>query len=110
MPDPTPLEMIYDKMKSIDEKLDKVITCQIDLKVQDEIIKAKVSAIELSHLKLQSDLDQHKADVKTHYNPYYDETLRQKLWRKKPEIAAGGGLGAVIVAFVTWLIQNWPHG
>lgn len=111
MPDPTPLEMIYDKLKSLEEgvnrKLDQVISCQIDLKLQDEIIKSKVSHLELHQLHIAEDLEQHKSDMEKHYNPYYSETVAQKLWRKKPEIATGGGLGALIVLVLKFVLENY---
>lgn len=107
MPDPTVLEMINDKLKSVDEKLDRVISCQIDLKLQDEIIKAKVSNLELKQIQIEQSIEEHKKDMQQHYNPYYNETIPQKIWRKKPEIAAGGGLGALIVAIVTWILQYY---
>lgn len=105
MPDPTPLEMIYEKLKTLEEKMDKVITCQIDLKIQDEVLKAKLSSLELQQIQVQSDLDIHKKDMEKHYNPFYSETLKQRIWRKKAEITLGGGLGALIVGLIQFLTE-----
>jgi len=91
----------------LDRKLEQIGTCQIDLKLQDEIIKAKCSSLELQLINLQEDVTQHKKDVRSHYNPYFNETLPEKIWRKKPEIAAGGGLGAALVGLILWLLEHF---
>ena len=90
----------------LEKKMETIAACQIDLKLQDEIIKAKVSALELAQLRICEDLEQHRNDIQSHYNPYHSETAGQKLWRKKLEIAAGGSLGTFVAALLYFIMER----
>ena len=114
--EPTVLGMIYNTVSAIDRKLDNVCEKQVDMMLTDEIIKAKVAAVELQNIKNAEDIlilrqrqKEHERDRETHFSPYHNESLRQKLWRKKPEIAAGGGVGALIyliIELIKTLLEN----
>ena len=89
----------------IDRKLDQVCTANIELKITDEQIKAKVAHVELMNIRTQEMLTQHQDDMAKHYNPYYDESIPQKLWRKKPEIATGVSISTAIFAVILKLLE-----
>jgi hypothetical protein len=96
------------------DKLDTVCTIQNDLKITDEIIKAKIASVELMNARTQDDirvfkleLDKHQTDMQKHFNPYFGETIGQKLWRKKPEVAAGGTLGTFLAALLYFLLDKF---
>lgn len=115
--DPTVLGMIYNKLESIDKKVETVCDMQTELRLSDAEMKARLGAIELMNVATQEEvhqlrdrIDTHQRETALHYNPYYDETLGKKLWRKKPEIAAGGGLGALIASIILLLLQNYNGG
>lgn len=115
--DPTVMELIYERVKEIDEKLDRACSKQTELMVVDEQLKAKIAAVEIQNLKnaedvinLRKKIDEHERSMEKHYNPYYNETITQKLWRKKPEIAAGGGVGLLLYLIVQAISAWIEHG
>lgn len=99
-------EFVMPAVERIDRKLETICTAQLETRLTQEQMKAKIAMVEMMVIGVQEALEKHKQDMQQHYNPYYNETVLQKVWRKKPEIAAGGGLGALIVAILTWLMNN----
>lgn len=108
------LDNLDKNVGKIFDRIDQVCTTNTDLKITDEIMKAKIAAIEVMNIQTQEAvtamgirMDKHTEDMLKHYNPYYDETIGQKLWRKKPEIAAGGTLGTFLAALLYFLIDKF---
>jgi hypothetical protein len=108
------LDSLDKNMGKIFDRIDNVCTTTGDLKITDEIIKAKIAAIEMMNIQTQEAvtamgirMDKHSEDMIKHFNPYFGETLQQKLWRKKSEIAAGGGLGTFLAAVLYFLIDKF---
>ena len=99
-------------IERIFNKIDAVCTTQTDLMITDETIKAKIAAVEMMNVRtqesvdsLQSQMVKHAEDMRKHYNPHYEETVGEKLWRKKPEIATGVTLSSVIMAIILKLLE-----
>jgi len=108
------LENLDKGIDKIFDRIDRVCTTQTDLMITDEMMKAKIASIEMMNVNTQKDIQEvkallleHKRDGVTHYNSHYNESIPQKLWRKKPEIAAGGGLGALLYLIILFLIENF---
>jgi tetrahydromethanopterin S-methyltransferase subunit G len=123
--EPTVLGMIDQRLERIEnnqtenttllfQKIDSICTMQTDLRITDEVIKAKIAFVETLNArtneelaKINKRLDEHERDREIHYNQYYNETIPQKIWRKKPEILAGGSVGVVAVAVIQFLIDKF---
>ncbi len=108
------LDNVDKNVERIFDKIDAVCNTTGDLRITDEVIKAKISAIEMMNIQTQEAvtamgirMDKHVEDMEKHFNPYYSETITQKLWRKKPEIAAGGTLGTFIAALLYFLLDKF---
>ena len=111
--DPTVLGLINDNLKSLNRKMDEVCLGQNDLRISDAEMKARLSAVELKGVQqyeemhaLENRFRDHYKDGDLHFNPHFSETIGEKLWRKKPEIATGGGLGALIATALYYLIEK----
>lgn len=101
--------VILPRLDTLEEKLEKR-----DEKQWTAIEKNKDKAHELDKeiekLKLEKTMGEnafirHVQNKEKHYNANYNETLRQKLWRKKPEIGAGGLVGVLITGLVGLLLK-----
>lgn len=96
MSEPTVLSMINTNLGDI----------STDVKEIKRDMKSGAVKMENHEVRLGT-VEKHIDDPKIHYNPYYSESIPQKLWRKKPEIAAGGGLGTVIVGIIIALLSRY---
>jgi hypothetical protein len=123
--DPTILGMIDQRLERMEtdqkdtartlfEKIDNICSTTVDLKISDEVMKAKIAFVESLNVRTNEllltvtmRLDEHVKNLDTHFNPYYSETIPQKLWRKKPEIAAGGTLGTFLAALLYFLLDKF---
>lgn len=106
------IDMIYDKVKAIDTKLDVVCNTQTEMRLNDAEMKARLSAVELKTVELRDAVhelekkqDKHNAEEKLHFNPYFNESMPQKLWRKKPEIVTGVSFSSIIAGFLYLLFE-----
>jgi len=100
-------EFVMPAIGRIDTKLESICNGQMETRLNMEQLKAKVALVEMMVIRVEEAVEMHKQDMKQHYNPYYDETIPEKLWRKKPEIAAGGGLGVLVIMLVQFLLENF---
>jgi len=123
--DPTVLGMIDRRLEQMEinqkesnnmlfEKIDNICSIQTDLRITDEVIKAKIAFVESMNIKtndllltITMRLNDHEKNLNAHFNPYYNETIPQKIWRKKPEIAAGGGLGVTLAVILQFLLDKF---
>lgn len=87
--------------------LDEVKECQTKLKVKDAEIEGDIEKIKAEKKATEQILIRHVENREKHYNPFYTESLGEKLWRKKPEIAAGGILGTVLSIIALILTKVW---
>ena len=87
------------------EAIDKERECTTNLKLENERRKGEVREVKLKQKMTEEAFVRHVQNPEKHFNPFYNETLRQKLWRKRPEIVAGGGLGSLIVAIILGLLK-----
>lgn len=79
--------------------------CNTNLKLENERRKGELEKLKLKQ-KITSDaFVRHVENPEKHFQPFFKETLPQKLWRKKPEIAAGGGAGALIIGLITLALK-----
>ena len=95
------LDSMDKNMGKIFDRIDQVCTSVGDLRITDEIIKAKIAAVEMMNIKTQEQvtamgirMDKHVEDMEKHYNPYYNETFTEKIWRKKAEIIIAAIIGS----------------
>jgi len=104
--------VVLPKLEALDKKLEKrddTIWLAIEegrkertvLLIQCANIQSEIKAIKTEKKMSENVIIEHVQDTTRHYNPYFNETIRQKLWRKKPEIAAGGGTGVLIIGLLT---------
>jgi len=89
------------------EALDNVRDCQTKLKVKDAEIEGCMKKLDAEKKATENILLEHVRNKKKHYNPYYYETTRAKLWRKKAEITAGGILGTALSIIALILTKLW---
>jgi hypothetical protein len=95
------LDNLDKNVGKIFDRIDSVCTTTSDLKITDEIIKAKIAAVEMMNIKTQEAvtamgirMDKHHDDMEKHFNPYFNETFTEKLWRKKAEIVVAAIIGS----------------
>ena len=103
-------EFVMPALTETNKKLDKVIECQTSLKLEDERLKAANAKNELLLAQTQDAFLKHCDDMDRHFNPYYNETIPQKIWRKKPEILTGVSLSSVTATIIYMVIQHYFGG
>jgi len=96
---------VREDQSKIWDAIERERKCTTQLKINDAKLEGEITQLKLKQNMTEEAFVRHVQNKDKHFNPYYSETLRQKLWRKKPEIAAGGGAGALIVALVTLLLK-----
>ena len=96
---------VREDQSKIWEAIDKERECTTNLKLENERRKAEVEKANLKQNMTEGAFIKHVQNKEKHYNPFYSESLRQKLWRKKPEIVAGGGAGAFIIGLLGLLFK-----
>ena len=109
MSDPTPLQMIYDKLNNIEGKVDAIVKCNTQIKVRQETHTNEIANICANIRKQCSDFDEHRKDKELHFNPYHSEGLLEKISRKKGELgvaATGGGLLGLLFMLIEKLISG----
>jgi hypothetical protein len=99
-------EFVMPTIERIDRKLESICNGNLETRLTVEQVKAKIALVEMMVIKVQESVELHKKDMIQHYNPYYNETLPEKIWRKKPEILAGGGLGALTITVIQWIVEH----
>jgi len=103
-------EFVIPAQARLEKKIDLVCAEQTSMRIENETTKAKAAHVEYQVLQLRESVDKHRDDAFAHYNPYHSETIPQKLWRKKPEIAAGGFLGTTLAALLYLLVEKMLGG
>lgn len=103
--EPTVLGMIHESVKRIEKKQDEITKCVTQNKMD-------INELKLGQKVTEEAFVRHVQNEEKHFQPYFNETLRQKLWRKKVEIAAGGGVGAGAITIIALLLKileviNW---
>lgn len=100
MPQVTKLDMIYDAVLELRDGQKEIKKCVTGNKV-------KIAKLETVQKELVKDFDEHRKDPALHYNPYYNETLPDKLKRKKGEVGAITGLSSIIAGVILFLLEHW---
>jgi hypothetical protein len=103
-------EFVMPALTETNKKLDKVIECQTNLKIEDEKLRSANAKNELLLTQTQDAFLKHCNDMDRHFNPYYSETIPQKIWRKKPEILTGVSLSSIAATVIYLLIQKYSGG
>ena len=96
---------VIPRLNSIDNKLEKIESCQVALKIEDERIKHSAAKNELLLAQTQEAFLKHCNDTDKHFNPYFNESMPQKLWRKKPEIATGVSLSTILITLILKILE-----
>ena len=81
--------------------------CQTGLKLEDARLDKEITTIKIEKKIGERALERHAKDQTRHFQPYYSETIPQRLWRKKPEIAAGGSVGTILGLLVLAKQLGW---
>lgn len=102
-------QVLLPELKEIKKEQKAQGKCLTDIKVNMEKGKGRMELIERDIQDLKEDCDEHKSDKSIHYNPYYSESLGEKLKRKKEEViitaGSGGVIGTLLVIFKDALME-----
>ena len=98
---------VREDQKEMWKAIDKGREERTALKLKDAEIKGEIEKLKLEKKMGDEAFIRHVQNEDKHFNPYFNETLRQKLWRKKPEIAAGGGLGTLLAGLILGLLSHF---
>lgn len=101
---------VREDQSKIWEAIDNERKCTTNLKIENERRKAESEKVELKQNMTEGAFIRHVQNQEKHFNPFYNETIPQKLWRKKPEIGASITIGGIIfgmllaaLKFVGWI-------
>jgi len=105
-------QVILPKLNSIEDKIDKQNTaiweelskqntCMTKIKVGVAELKIKCKNISGSLKNLKASFSEHIKDKSSHFNPHFNETTKERVWRKRAEIGvilggSGGELGLIL--------------
>lgn len=104
--DPTVLGMINDNLNDIKAEQKKVTSCMTSMKVNIATNTVKLEQLDDGQKELKKNFQHHINNKKKHYNQGYQDTMRNRLGRRKVEIS----IGTIIATVITLLANHFMGG
>jgi len=105
MADPTPLQMINDNLKEIKTDVKEIKEDMKNGAVKMENHEQRIRQVEKKGKVTERIIIEHVKNKKKHHMPHYSETFRQRVGRKKGEIAVGASGGGLIGAIIILILK-----